>query len=195
MSKQLQLRGGTTAEHSTFTGADREVTVDTDKKTLVVHDGLTVGGNPIATKAEQDALNIKNGGGVPRNLNGDILYPLMFSRLAQTIDVTVTGVTAGEYADMVTFTYTPKNISSDIYISAAITKPDGYSDITELDINGTVTSGDQVVDANRYGELKDYVSNSDGSDLTITLKMRRISSSDGDVKLYEAHLDIVEKAL
>jgi len=44
MSKILQLRGGTTAEHATFTGAVREVTVDTDKNTLVVHDGSTAGG-------------------------------------------------------------------------------------------------------------------------------------------------------
>lgn len=49
MAKQLQLRGGTTSEHSTFTGAVREVTVDTDKDTLVVHDGGTAGGFPLAT--------------------------------------------------------------------------------------------------------------------------------------------------
>lgn len=45
---QLKLRGGTTAEHSTFTGALREVTVDTDKNTIVVHDGTTAGGHPLA---------------------------------------------------------------------------------------------------------------------------------------------------
>jgi hypothetical protein len=44
MPDQLQLRGGTTAEHSTFTGAIKEVTVDTTKKTAVVHDGTTAGG-------------------------------------------------------------------------------------------------------------------------------------------------------
>ncbi len=49
MSKQVQLRGGTTAQHNTFTGASREVTVDTDKHTLVVHDGLTAGGFPMAS--------------------------------------------------------------------------------------------------------------------------------------------------
>ena len=37
MSTQVRLRGGTTSQHSTFTGAEREVTVDTDKNTLVVH--------------------------------------------------------------------------------------------------------------------------------------------------------------
>ena len=47
MSKLLQLRGGTTAEHATFTGALREVTVDTTKDTLVIHDGATVGGFPL----------------------------------------------------------------------------------------------------------------------------------------------------
>ena len=52
MAIQIQLRQGTTTEHSTFTGAVGEVTVDTDKKTLVVHDGLTVGGTPLATSAD-----------------------------------------------------------------------------------------------------------------------------------------------
>ncbi len=51
MAKQLKLRRGTTAQHSTFTGASGEVTVDTDKKTLVVHDGVTAGGNPVLSTA------------------------------------------------------------------------------------------------------------------------------------------------
>lgn len=46
MSIEVKLRRGTTAEHSTFTGAAGEVTVDTDKNVLVVHDGSTAGGNP-----------------------------------------------------------------------------------------------------------------------------------------------------
>ena len=49
MAKQLQLRKGTDAEHSTFTGANGEVTVDTTNKTLRVHDGSTVGGIQLAT--------------------------------------------------------------------------------------------------------------------------------------------------
>jgi hypothetical protein len=48
MSTQIQWRKGTTAEHSTFTGATAEVTVDMTKDTLVVHDGTTVGGFPLA---------------------------------------------------------------------------------------------------------------------------------------------------
>jgi sugar lactone lactonase YvrE len=52
MSKLLQLRGGTTTEHATFTGALREVTVDTTKDTLVVHDGATAGGFPLLKDAD-----------------------------------------------------------------------------------------------------------------------------------------------
>ena len=47
MPKQVRLRRGTTAQHATFTGADGEVTCDTTKKVLVVHDGVTPGGKPI----------------------------------------------------------------------------------------------------------------------------------------------------
>jgi hypothetical protein len=54
MADQLQLRGGTTSEHATFTGALREVTVDTDKDTVVVHDNATVGGKPLM---REDASN------------------------------------------------------------------------------------------------------------------------------------------
>ncbi len=48
MAKLLKLRGGTTSQHGSFTGADREVTVDTDKETLVVHNGSQAGGFPLA---------------------------------------------------------------------------------------------------------------------------------------------------
>ena len=48
--KQVQLRGGTSDEHRQFIGADREVTVDTSKKTLRVHDGKTYGGTALATE-------------------------------------------------------------------------------------------------------------------------------------------------
>lgn len=48
MPTVLQLRRGTTAEHSSFTGAEGEVTVNTTKDTLVVHDGSTQGGFEVA---------------------------------------------------------------------------------------------------------------------------------------------------
>jgi hypothetical protein len=47
MPKQVRLRRGTTAQHATFVGADGEVTFDTTKKILVLHDGVTPGGKPL----------------------------------------------------------------------------------------------------------------------------------------------------
>ena len=52
MAKQLKLRRGTTSQHSSFTGAEGEVTVDTTKDTLVVHDGSTAGGTPLAKESD-----------------------------------------------------------------------------------------------------------------------------------------------
>jgi hypothetical protein len=48
----IQLRRGTTSEHSTFTGLVGEITVDTTKDTIVVHDGVTAGGYPLAKASE-----------------------------------------------------------------------------------------------------------------------------------------------
>ena len=55
MARQIQLRRGTTAEHSTFTGAVAEVTVDTTKDVVVVHDGSTAGGVPMAKESALSA--------------------------------------------------------------------------------------------------------------------------------------------
>ena len=54
MAIQIQLRQGTTTEHNTFKGAVGEVTVDTTKDVPVVHDGATVGGFPVAARANAD---------------------------------------------------------------------------------------------------------------------------------------------
>lgn len=48
MARQIQIRRGTTLENDNFTGAIGEVTMDTDAKTLRVHDGETVGGVALA---------------------------------------------------------------------------------------------------------------------------------------------------
>ena len=56
MAKLLKLRRGTTSQHSSFTGAEGEVTVDTTKDTIVVHDGSTAGGVPLAKESDNLSL-------------------------------------------------------------------------------------------------------------------------------------------
>ena len=57
MAKLLKLRRGSTSQHSSFTGAEGECTVDMDKDVLVVHDGSTAGGHPVAA---EDMANVSS---------------------------------------------------------------------------------------------------------------------------------------
>lgn len=52
MARQIQIRRGTTLENDNFTGAVGEITMDTDAKTLRVHDGETVGGVALARASD-----------------------------------------------------------------------------------------------------------------------------------------------
>lgn len=52
MSSLLKLRRGSTVAHETFTGAEGEVTFNTDTNALVTHDGATVGGFPHVKAAD-----------------------------------------------------------------------------------------------------------------------------------------------
>lgn len=53
---QVKRRRGTTAQNDAFTGAEGEIVVDTEKHTLRVHDGVTLGGFEMAT---EDSLGDK----------------------------------------------------------------------------------------------------------------------------------------
>ena len=48
MATAIQRRRGTTTQHGSFTGLAGEITIDTTKNTVVVHDGSTAGGIPLA---------------------------------------------------------------------------------------------------------------------------------------------------
>jgi hypothetical protein len=67
MATALKLRRGTTSAHSTFTGAEGEITVDTTKDTVVVHDGSTAGGFPLAKETATVAKTGATGSAVVPN--------------------------------------------------------------------------------------------------------------------------------
>ena len=84
MAKALQRRRGTTEEHKSFTGLEGELTIDTDKHSIRVHDGVTAGGHEVLPKAKNDELY------APKNLDVGVT-----SVNGQTGDVTVdVGVTS-----------------------------------------------------------------------------------------------------
>ena len=63
MATQVQFRGGTTTEHASFNGVAREITVDTSKQTVVVHDGSTNGGFPLLREKNPDNQKVSFGNG------------------------------------------------------------------------------------------------------------------------------------
>jgi len=88
MATTLKLRRGTTAEHATFTGAVGEVTVDTDKDVVVVHDGATAGGFPaLRAGAGASVSSLTNSGnitftGTGNRITGDFSNATVANRVA-----------------------------------------------------------------------------------------------------------------
>ena len=83
----IQFRRGNTTQHNSFTGLLGEVTVDTDKKTLVVHDGSTTGGFPLAR--EGAASNASSGSFTSNVTIGGTIA--VTSTASFSDDVTITG--------------------------------------------------------------------------------------------------------
>ena len=52
MALRIQQRGHSTQSSETYTGLEREITIDTGKKTVRVHDGVTAGGVPLARESD-----------------------------------------------------------------------------------------------------------------------------------------------
>jgi len=99
MVKGVKFRRGTTVEHSAFTGAEGEITIDTDKDIAVVHDGTTVGGKELVGVAATQRLTNKDieattlsvtGVSTAGNLN---VVGVTTSTFIQSTNLNVTGVT------------------------------------------------------------------------------------------------------
>ena len=86
MAKLLKLRRGTTSQHSSFTGAEGEVTIDTNKDVPVVHDGSTAGGHPVAA---EDMSNVSSAS-IAGRLGTDSIATGKIAAGALPTDVTIT---------------------------------------------------------------------------------------------------------
>jgi hypothetical protein len=89
----VQLRRGTDTEHSSFTGAVGEVTVDTTNDTLRVHDGSTAGGIRLAKLSEAGGSGTVTSVDSGTGLTGG---PITTSG---TLALANTAVTAGSYTN------------------------------------------------------------------------------------------------
>ena len=80
----IQQYRGTTAQHSTYTGPEGELTVDTTKKVVVVHDGVTAGGVPMAREDRKVTgdTHVQVNGGTEGTLASDVAVTLNMDTIA-----------------------------------------------------------------------------------------------------------------
>ena len=103
MATQVQQRRGSTAEHSTFTGAAGEITVDTTKDTAVVHDGSTAGGFPLVKEA---AIGVSVQGYDADTAKTDNVQTFTAAQRGEITTLTSASTVTPDFADSNNFTLT-----------------------------------------------------------------------------------------
>jgi hypothetical protein len=127
MPTQIQLRRGSTVQTSTFAGAAGEITVDTDKKVVVVHDGSTAGGVPLArgnhTQSAFDAANASVTGATSAGSYANSAYSTANTAATNATTADQRAVTSGAYANAAfaaanaKFSATGGTISGDVVVT------------------------------------------------------------------------------
>jgi hypothetical protein len=111
MTKQVQRRRGTSTQHTSFTGAEGEISVNTTNKSIHVHDGTTAGG---VEAARADLANVSDTS-LNNALSGNTLASLTITSAdinGGTIDGTSIGGTSAGAGTFTTATATTGNITT-----------------------------------------------------------------------------------
>jgi hypothetical protein len=126
----FQRRRGTTAQHASFTGLLGELTVDTDKDVVVVHDGSTAGGFPLARAAGGTLADT-----VIKGLEEDV--NVVASAATGTINLNVETASIWYYTSNATANHTLNiRYSSSVSLNTALAVGDSIT-VVWLNTNGT----------------------------------------------------------
>ena len=177
----IKRRRGTTAQHASFVGLIGELTVDTDKNVVVVHDGATSGGYEMADKSLSNVdLNtiFTAGTGMSITNNSGVLE---FSN-TNTADITAVtagaGLTGGGTAGSVTLALDNSGVAANTYGSATAIPSitvDAYGRITSVTTN-TVAGVSGLTFNNSTGVMR--LSTADGQNFDATVNLSSYTSDD-----------------
>jgi hypothetical protein len=145
MSTQVQLRRGNTSQTNAFTGVVAEVTVDTDKKVVVVHDGSTAGGTPLAKEATVTLSYNHANGAFDKANSANTLAQSAYDKANATAQQAFTTVSANGTSLVADANNDTLTITSAVANGIFVT---GVSGTDTLDI-GLINSG---VTASGYGD-------------------------------------------
>jgi len=150
MATQVQFRRGTTGEHSSFTGAVGEVTVDTTLDTLRVHDGSLAGGFRIAKFSDIPSsfnftLEADDSAGVPIVTDGTgVLRVTGGTNISTTSDsagtLIITGATDITANSITSADSTGVTIADDLLLAGTLRAEDSAT----LSIDGAVASSGSI---------------------------------------------------
>ena len=145
MPTQIQLRRGSTVQTSTFTGAAGEITVDTDKKIVVVHDGASAGGIPLArgnhAQAAFDAANATSTGTTSAGSYANSAYSTANTAATNATTADQRAVTSGVYANAAfaaanaKFSATGGTISGDVVVTGNLSVSGNVFNVDATNLN------------------------------------------------------------
>lgn len=117
MPTVLQFRRGTTAQNDSFTGAAGEVSIDTQKSALRIHDGSTAGGVEVASASGTASLTNKT----IDTENNTITFDLSEGTLSGTLAEFNTALSDGSFVSLAgTETLTNKTLTSPVLNTATV---------------------------------------------------------------------------
>ena len=208
MATQLKLRRGTTAEHASFTGAEGEITLDTTKDTIVVHDNYTAGGRPLlredlnnlannsitaakmnlGSAAAYQALRVNPAGNAVEygyNTVGQVKHAMLLSQ--QVINA---GTSTYVDVNNLSITMTPRSSTSKFLLQAFIQVYSRQYSAMRFTVNGTVAGNTPngshshgMGSGDPYGYMAEsYVYNNTGTAaLTFKVQVSAYHSGNSDV--------------
>jgi hypothetical protein len=145
MPTQIQLRRGSTVQTSTFTGAAGEITVDTDKKVVVVHDGSSAGGVPLAranhTQSAFDAANTTVTAAAAASSYANSAYSTANTAATNATTADQRAVTSGAYANAAfaaanaKFSATGGTISGDVVVTGNLSVSGNVFNVDATNLN------------------------------------------------------------
>ena len=201
MAKLLKLRRGTTTEHNSFTGAEGEVTVDTTKDALVVHDGSTQGGHPVAKSSDVAGFAALTGATFTGNVLIDNAQTLRLGE-ADGSGTNFTGIKAQAQSGDITLTLPAVAPTANQVLKADGSTPTTLtwaSDVQLTLINSDTFSGASTSNVNSATGTKNYVdtqvATKQASDAELTELATMASGTAGALAdLLQAEVEILDGA-
>jgi hypothetical protein len=132
MVQGVQFRRGTTAQHAVFTGQPGEITVNSDKKIVVVHDGSALGGYETVGAGTTQRITNKDINTTALNASGISTFSA-----ARATHLSISGISTLGY------TTTTSLNSQSINVSGITTL--GFVSATTANISGVSTLGNTIV--------------------------------------------------